>query len=157
MAKTRQWFVMAGKQTDSSDHSFFQWPSIFRLLVVHLQTSFFRVCVDAHKDTLVPTDTRTCILNKKCKVSKWSEWRLDRECDVTMVSLVPRMVKTRHVERLPQGKGKPCPHLREYKLYDGSVVQTTSANGSDIGCKNRYVERSQILLFSVSCPVYFLK
>ena len=70
-----------------------------------------------HGDTLVPTKTRSCVVNKKCKVTKWSDWRLDTDCKE--VSRRPRLVRSRTVERLPQGPdGKPCPHLTELKLYE---------------------------------------
>ena len=125
--------------------------------------------MDGHRDTLVPSDVRSCVVSRRCKMSKWSEWRIDNECIIPSSSAssttkntfsssqihgrrgshIPtqvkdnkdtkkdqkgfwagndkkknddgfstsmiRMIRTRHVERLPQGMGRPCPHLKEYK------------------------------------------
>ena len=36
--------------------------------------------MDGQRDTLVPSDVRSCVVSRKCKMSKWSEWRIDNEC-----------------------------------------------------------------------------
>ena len=111
-----------------------------RTIFVQVSYPFFsRICVDGQRDTLVPTDIRTCLLPRKCKTSKWSEWKIDNDCKDRNVNLndnqesanfinsgspkmVARWIRTRHVERLPQASGKPCPHLKEYRTDDPKLT-----------------------------------
>lgn len=130
--------------------------------------------MDGQRDTLVPSDIRSCVVSRKCKMSKWSEWRIDNECiilpssantissddrkghiptqlekdkntnndgDITdqkgflvdnddgfSTSMV-RMIRTRHVERLPQGMGRPCPHSKEYKQgHEEEIMRKDNKN-----------------------------
>jgi hypothetical protein len=131
--------------------------------------------MDGQRDTLVPSDIRSCVVSRKCKMSKWSEWRIDNECiipsssantissddrkghiptqveedkttnnadnitaqkgflvdnddDGFSTSLV-RMIRTRHVERLPQGMGRPCPHFKEYKQgHEEEIMRKDNKN-----------------------------
>ena len=130
--------------------------------------------MDGQRDTLVPSDVRSCVVSRKCKMSKWSEWRIDNECiilpssantissddrkghiptqleedkntnnagDITdqkgflvdnddgfSTSMV-RMIRTRHVERLPQGMGRPCPHFKEYKQgHEEEIMRKDNKN-----------------------------
>lgn len=121
---------------------------------------FLRVCVDGKSDKIVPVDARSCVVPRKCKVSHWSEWKVDSEdCQDSHRLLMNRLVRAREVERLPQNGGKPCPHLKEYKLAqedqtlfsapidkDLSITSLNSIKSSPInssttsfgiGCKNR--------------------
>lgn len=124
--------------------------------------------MDGQRDTLVPSDVRSCVVSRKCKMSKWSEWRIDNECiipsssantissddrkghsptqvedkdtaeDVQKGFLVDgdgfstsmiRMIRTRHVERLPQGMGRPCPHFKEYKQgHEEEIMRKDNKN-----------------------------
>ena len=131
--------------------------------------------MDGQRDTLVPSDIRSCVVSRKCKMSKWSEWRIDNECiissssstntissndrkghlptqakvdkdtnvpaaddDGTQEGLVDdddfstsmiRMIRTRHVERLPQGMGRPCPHFKEYKQgHEEEIMRNDNKN-----------------------------
>ena len=126
--------------------------------------------MDGHRDTLVPSDVRSCVVSRKCKMSKWSEWRIDNECiipsssantissddrkghiptqvedkdtddDIEKGFLVDhdddgfstsmiRMIRTRHVERLPQGMGRPCPHFKEYKQgHEEEIMRKDNKN-----------------------------
>ena len=130
--------------------------------------------MDGQRDTLVPSDIRSCVVSRKCKMSKWTEWRIDNECiipsssantissddrkghvptqveedkdinsadDVQKGFLVDtnddggfstsmiRMIRTRHVERLPQGMGRPCPHFKEYKQgHEEEIMRNDNKN-----------------------------
>lgn len=130
--------------------------------------------MDGQRDTLVPSDIRSCVVSRKCKMSKWTEWRIDNECiipsssantissddrkghvptqveedkdinsadDVEKGFLVDtnddggfstsmiRMIRTRHVERLPQGMGRPCPHFKEYKQgHEEEIMRKDNKN-----------------------------
>ena len=130
--------------------------------------------MDGQRDTLVPSDIRSCVVSRKCKMSKWTEWRIDNECiipsssantissddrkghvptqveedkdinsadDVQKGFLVDtnddggfstsmiRMIRTRHVERLPQGMGRPCPHFKEYKQgHEEEIMRKDNKN-----------------------------
>ena len=130
--------------------------------------------MDGQRDTLVPSDIRSCVVSRKCKMSKWTEWRIDNECIIPSSSAntissddrkghVPtqvegdkdtnsadnnvrkgfldtnddggfstsmiRMIRTRHVERLPQGMGRPCPHFKEYKQgHEEEIMRKDNKN-----------------------------
>ena len=130
--------------------------------------------MDGQRDTLVPSDIRSCVVSRKCKMSKWTEWRIDNECIIPSSSAntissddrkghvrtqverdkdtnvadnvhkgflvdtnddggfstsMIRMIRTRHVERLPQGMGRPCPHFREYKQgHEEEIMRKDNKN-----------------------------
>ena len=130
--------------------------------------------MDGQRDTLVPSDIRSCVVSRKCKMSKWTEWRIDNECIIPSSSAntissddrkghIPtqvegdkdtnsadnnvrkgfldtnddggfstsmiRMIRTRHVERLPQGMGRPCPHFKEYKQgHEEEIMRKDNKN-----------------------------
>ena len=130
--------------------------------------------MDGQRDTLVPSDVRSCVVSRKCKMSKWTEWRIDNECIIPSSSAntissddrkghIPtqvegdkdtnsadnnvrkgfldtnddggfstsmiRMIRTRHVERLPQGMGRPCPHFKEYKQgHEEEIMRKDNKN-----------------------------
>ena len=131
--------------------------------------------MDGQRDTLVPSDVRSCVVSRKCKMSKWSEWRIDNECIIPSSSAntissndrkghirtqveedkdtniassdddllqkgfsvddddfstsMIRMIRTRHVERLPQGMGRPCPHFKEYKQgHEEEIMRKDNKN-----------------------------
>lgn len=132
--------------------------------------------MDGQRDTLVPSDVRSCVVSRKCKMSKWTEWRIDNECIIPSSSAntissddrkghVPtqvegdkdtnsadnnvrkgfldtnddggfstsmiRMIRTRHVERLPQGMGRPCPHFKEYKQgHEEEIMRKDNKNNN---------------------------
>ena len=132
--------------------------------------------MDGQRDTLVPSDIRSCVVSRKCKMSKWTEWRIDNECIIPSSSAntissddrkghVPtqvegdkdtnsadnnvrkgfldtnddggfstsmiRMIRTRHVERLPQGMGRPCPHFKEYKQgHEEEIMRKDNKNNN---------------------------
>ena len=130
--------------------------------------------MDGQRDTLVPSDIRSCVVSRKCKMSKWTEWRIDNECIIPSSSAntissddrkghvrtqverdkdtnvadnvqkgflvdtnddggfstsMIRMIRTRHVERLPQGMGRPCPHFKEYKQgHEEEIMRKDNKN-----------------------------
>ena len=130
--------------------------------------------MDGQRDTLVPSDVRSCVVSRKCKMSKWTEWRIDNECIIPSSSAntissddrkghvrtqverdkdtnvadnvhkgflvdtnddggfstsMIRMIRTRHVERLPQGMGRPCPHFKEYKQgHEEEIMRKDNKN-----------------------------
>ena len=132
--------------------------------------------MDGQRDTLVPSDIRSCVVSRKCKMSKWTEWRIDNECIIPSSSAntissddrkghIPtqvegdkdtnsadnnvrkgfldtnddggfstsmiRMIRTRHVERLPQGMGRPCPHFKEYKQgHEEEIMRKDNKNNN---------------------------
>ena len=63
---------------------------------------------------------RSCIVPVKCKTTQWSQWRLESNCSQRM----RRLVRDRSILRPPQGEGRPCPHLSEFK--QGHDVDVTS-------------------------------
>ena len=132
--------------------------------------------MDGQRDTLVPSDVRSCVVSRKCKMSKWTEWRIDNECIIPSSSAntissddrkghvrtqverdkdtnvadnvqkgflvdtnddggfstsMIRMIRTRHVERLPQGMGRPCPHFKEYKQgHEEEIMRKDNKNNN---------------------------
>ncbi len=80
----------------------------------------FRVCLDGRLDGVLASSassasnlvtSRSCIVPLKCKTSQWSDWRLEANCS----QRIRRLVRSRSILRPPQGEGRPCPHLTEYK------------------------------------------
>ena len=62
----------------------------------------------------LPTQVKDNKDTKKDQKGFWADDDKKKNDDGFSTSMI-RMIRTRHVERLPQGMGRPCPHLKEYK------------------------------------------
>ena len=95
----------------------------------------FRVCSDGrldgvHSSLTLPT-VRGCVIPLKCKTTQWSDWTMEANCSRRM----RRWTRTRTIVRPPQGEGRPCPHLLEYKQGHDLEANGTSITSNHEKCK----------------------
>ncbi|XP_052804646.1 thrombospondin type-1 domain-containing protein 7A-like [Mya arenaria] len=96
-------------------------------------------CVEYFRSTFTEiTHTQTCIIPQDCIVSDWSNWSPHNDSCVLPNGTWQQgyMVKTRSVEQVQLGSGKPCPALIHYFTIDpDNEVPCFSMIGSDDGIK----------------------
>ena len=82
-----------------------------------------RVCVDGHSQTLVPAKLRSCVTSQPCLTSPWTQWEDGQihGCPHGRRG-VKRLTRRRKIDRLPQGSGRACPHLVEYRLMNAGNI-----------------------------------
>ena len=112
-------------------------PVYFGLFCQTFFTSF-RVCVDGHTQTVVPTDVRSCVKPRRCITSTWTPWVEDVNfpCGGNDRRL-GRLTRQRKIEQLPLGV-HVCPHLIDVKPRLASAAQATPSNATTTACQPQY-------------------
>ncbi|GLH10715.1 Uncharacterized protein GBIM_15621, partial [Gryllus bimaculatus] len=73
------------------------------------------LCLGEATGTALPARVRPCVVPQDCVVSQWSAWTRTQDGCVAAGGRARPEIQTRkrEVVRLPEGDGRPCPHLLE--------------------------------------------
>ena len=76
-------------------------------------------CMDGSRATVVPAERQSCVLQRDCRVSQWSDWRrreLSQFCGEEEVG----ELRSRQILTFSEGAGRACPHLQESRPLSSS-------------------------------------
>eukprot|EP00090_Calanus_glacialis_P045441 TRINITY_DN8432_c0_g1_i1.p1 TRINITY_DN8432_c0_g1~~TRINITY_DN8432_c0_g1_i1.p1 ORF type:complete len:1537 (-),score=130.83 TRINITY_DN8432_c0_g1_i1:368-4978(-) len=120
-------------QSDIPDHSSISQPPLIGTRTREVlcrggdgESIPFSKCMDGSRATVVPADRQSCVVDRDCAVGPWTEWSLlePENClmDRTRRRRDGAEERKREVVRFKVSSGKPCPHLKERRPSNQTVV-----------------------------------